>query len=305
MQYQRFNNILDIGRIISDLKSETRGNLNWAFFPMGLSKTENLAIWILPEKMLLLRQLGMQYGLHRQDNDPPCIRTEVTGLVVVKVKKDNTLNFFGNPPVTNSNDKPFALVGLNDCRICLSEETGAWINLQHFIDDTFNFYCRRLLGCSSGTDISNSFENLCRRYCQIENLKDSFKNYEQADDLLAEYVNEDLTRFFMNFYACIPGEMGGYWWSKDMGACRQIVDFCRNHVCISPTPENTDQFIFRLMANFGQVKETEGIAFIRAILSGNGGKLEIYRGLHNFRSGDDFLGIAEQILKLIFPNHGD
>lgn len=55
MQYQRFNNILDIGRIISDLKSETRGNLNWAFFPMGLSKTENLAIWILQEKMLRLR----------------------------------------------------------------------------------------------------------------------------------------------------------------------------------------------------------------------------------------------------------
>lgn len=90
-----------------------------------------------------------------------------------------------------------------------------------------------------------------------------------------------------------------------MGACRQIVDFCRNHVCISPTPEDTDQFIFRLTANFGQVKETEGIAFIRAILSGNGGKLEVYRGLHNFHSGDDFLGIAERILKLIFPNHGD
>lgn len=279
--------------ILEKLKEDVPDGSGWAYFPMQLNAEETLAIWIVPEKMKLLRMLGIIHALSSKNCETDMIRTSLKGLVVERVKTESIIDYiyaFGgcvlkNPELVRTQENnPYAVIGLRSCCfIHASKNIKCAINLQHFIDD-----------------IDGIFTHIEEHV--VSSLSQLYKRFLKKDGCIANYLIGDGSDFFLNYRAIIPS-FKGYEWIISTGASKQIRNFLEYNFPGYGAKGEFDQCVFKIIVEFWRVIDKKINIFIEIKISANEKYLSLYRSLIYYRSPKQLLQKVEDILKIIFPKH--
>lgn len=133
----------------------------WAFFPVECADG-GCGVWAVPEKLKLLRLLGLEYAVHKKKKAPPLIHARVEGLLVdgAPAGEEGRPRAAGaplRPHPTPALARPNVMVGAAGCTLGLSRERVLDIDLQQWLDS--------LLKISCPTPLSAGFPARLRELC--------------------------------------------------------------------------------------------------------------------------------------------
>ena len=134
---------------------------SWAFFPVECAHG-GCGVWVVPEKLKLLRLLGLEYAVHKKKKAPPLIHAGVEGLLVEEAPAgdDRPPRAAGAPLRPGQKaalERPGVMVGAAACSLSLSRERALDIDLQQWLD--------ALLAISCPTPLSADFPARLGKLC--------------------------------------------------------------------------------------------------------------------------------------------
>ncbi len=134
----------------------------WACFPAVPRQGGALRVWALPEKLKLLRLLGLEYAVHKKKKAPALTHAGVRGLLVEEVPAGAGRSCPPggaslHPAGPAAGASPRVMVGARECRLGLSNGLAADIDLQAWLDGLLNIACP--------TPLSPAFPARLRELC--------------------------------------------------------------------------------------------------------------------------------------------
>lgn len=136
-------------KVLLEALAEAPGDrATWAFFPVELAQGGALRVWVVPEKLKLLRLLGLEYAVHKKKKAPDLIHAGVRGLIVEQAPAGEGASPCAGgstpppgPQRTDGAGQPYVMVGETVCRLGLSREFSADVDLQQWIDTLLRIRC--------------------------------------------------------------------------------------------------------------------------------------------------------------------
>lgn len=120
----------------------------WACFSVESGAGARLLVWAMPEKLKLLRLLGLEYAVHKKKKAPALTHAEVQGLLVEQMPAGDSGSFsigagllHPGAPRTEAAVRPSVMIGASACRLALSRGHAVDIDLQQWVDRLLNITC--------------------------------------------------------------------------------------------------------------------------------------------------------------------
>lgn len=181
--------------LVEALAEAPDAGASWAFFPVECAQG-GCGVWVVPEKLKLLRLLGLEYAVHKKKKAPPLIHAGVEGLLVdeAPVGEGGGPRTAGDPLRPDQPPaltRPSVMVGAAACTLSLSRERVLDIDLQQWLDALLEISCptplsagfparlrelcddcRGAHGLGDGALSTNAGSHLVRYQCKLEASQD-------------------------------------------------------------------------------------------------------------------------------------
>lgn len=164
-------------KVLLEALAEAPGDrATWAFFPVELGQGGALRVWVVPEKLKLLRLLGLEYAVHKKKKASDLIHAGVRGLIVEQAPAGEGASpcagggtQLHGPQRTDGAAPPYVMVGETACRLGLSREFSADVDLQQWIDTLLSITCPTPVSA----DFPVRLRELCDACCRGWGLEDA------------------------------------------------------------------------------------------------------------------------------------
>lgn len=270
--------------LLNALYRDSPVNTNWILLPYPCGKDEILAVWIIPEKLKLLRELGMVYALNRHSYDNSLLKIKING---IKTEAMPAIDFpesmyaiptFEKPIVSKPIEDCMIRVGLHDFEI-IADGRHVRTSLQHLIDDAFNY---------------QTFHFAQQQ--KNNRMKKMLGKFFHKKQITTSCFTTDEYGYCVNYRAIIQSSES-LAWAQNANASEIISGFFKKGLRAFPAPVDYYQYVFVIRMEFGQVETDRILAFVSFSIEGNGGRIELFHAMNEAKSQNEFILFLEDRLK--------